>query len=160
MIDDSNSTGAREDFVAQYKRILARVLDTRPSGTRQHLATALGKHRSFVSQISNPAYATPIPVDHLSTIFTVCHFSTAEKRVFLDLYRQAHPRRQLPTGNGHGTRTISVTLPDLGEETNRHVDHLVAEFVRTLTQMAQTFASEASEASDASERERPSRGLD
>lgn len=138
-MDDTMNADARENPVAEYKHILARVLDTRPSGTRQHLATALGKHRSFVSQISNPAYSTPIPVDHLSTIFTVCHFSTAEKRAFLDLYRQAHPRRRLPTGNGHGTRTVSVTLPDLGDDTNRHVDQLVAEFVRTLTQMAHTL---------------------
>lgn len=151
MIDEVKENAARENFVARYKHILARVLDTRPSGTRQHLASALGKHRSFVSQISNPAYTTPIPVDHLGTIFTVCHFSTAEKRAFLELYRQAHPRRQLPSGNGHGTRTISVTLPDLGDEMNRHVDHLVAEFVRTLTQMAHTLASE---------REQPGTGPD
>ena len=36
-------------IVADYKRILAKVLDNRPSGTRQKLATALGKNRSFVS---------------------------------------------------------------------------------------------------------------
>ena len=40
--------------VAAYKRILADVLDRRPSGTRQRLAAALGKNRSFVSQITNP----------------------------------------------------------------------------------------------------------
>jgi hypothetical protein len=46
--------------VAEYKRILQRVLENRPSGTRQRLATALGTNRSFVSQIANPAYTTPI----------------------------------------------------------------------------------------------------
>ena len=139
MNDEAKAPG-RRDLVAEYKLILAGVLDSRPSGTRQHLAQALGKHRSFVSQISNPAYATPIPADHLSTIFTVCHFSTAEKNAFLDLYRHAHPRRQLPTGTGHRTRTISVTLPDLeDEELNLKIDHLVADFVRTLAHMANTL---------------------
>ena len=35
-----------------------------PSGTRQRLAAALGKNRSFVTQITSPAYATPIPARH------------------------------------------------------------------------------------------------
>ena len=48
---------------------------------------ALGKNRSFVSQITNPAYATPIPVRHLETIFEICHFSPKPTRGrFLDAY--------------------------------------------------------------------------
>ena len=53
--------------IADYKKILKTVLDNRPSGTRQRLAMALGKNRSFVSQIANPAYAMPIPAQHLET---------------------------------------------------------------------------------------------
>src|SRR4029079_8563721 len=34
--------------VALYKRLLADVIDGRPSGTRQRLAAALGKNRSFI----------------------------------------------------------------------------------------------------------------
>jgi hypothetical protein len=36
--------------VRQYKEVLRRILDSRPSGTRQRLAVALGTNRSFVSQ--------------------------------------------------------------------------------------------------------------
>lgn len=141
MNDEAKPSAERLDRVADYKRILAAVLDNRPSGTRQHLAQALGKHRSFVSQISNPAYATPIPADHLSTIFTVCHFSHVEKNAFLEHYRQAHPRRRLPAGAGYGMRTVSVALPDLEDpELNARVDQLMADFVRTLTQMAHSMA--------------------
>lgn len=141
-MNQEEKSPARQDLVAEYKRVLTGVLDNRPSGTRQHLAQALGKHRSFVSQITNPAYTTPIPVDHLNTIFSVCHFSAAERSAFLDLYRQAHPRRQLPIGSQHRTRTVSVTLPDLDDaELNLKLDHLIADFARTLTQMASTFAS-------------------
>ena len=44
-----------QDAVSAYKRMLLGVIDRRPSGTRQRLATALAKNRSFVSQITNPA---------------------------------------------------------------------------------------------------------
>ncbi|MEA2876627.1 MAG: hypothetical protein QOF14_1823, partial [Hyphomicrobiales bacterium] len=40
--------------VTSYKAILRRALDNRPSGTRLKLAAALGKNRSFVTQITNP----------------------------------------------------------------------------------------------------------
>jgi hypothetical protein len=77
--------------VAEYKRILAKVLENRPSGTRQRLAVALGKNRSFISQIANPSYATPIPAQHLETIFEICLFPAGERRAFLDAYARAHP---------------------------------------------------------------------
>jgi len=38
--------------VAEYKRIFKEVLDSRPSGMRIRLAHAMGKNRSFVSQIT------------------------------------------------------------------------------------------------------------
>jgi len=79
--------------IAEYKKILKQVLDIRPSGTRQRLAVALGKNRSFISQIANPAYPMPIPATHLDTVFEICRFSDSEKRKFIDLYQQAHPGR-------------------------------------------------------------------
>ncbi len=48
-------------LISAYKRIFQDVLDRRPSGMRQRLAEALGKNRSFITQIANPAYQTPIP---------------------------------------------------------------------------------------------------
>ena len=80
-----------EEAIRAYKTVLSAVIDQRPSGTRQRLADALGKHRSFVTQITSPAYSTPIPSKHLPLIFSVCHFSTQERDVFLSAYRQAHP---------------------------------------------------------------------
>ena len=61
--------------VTAYKTLLASIIDRRPSGTRQRLADALAKNRSFVTQITNPAYATPVPASHLDVIFEICHFS-------------------------------------------------------------------------------------
>lgn len=119
------------DAVAAYKRILAAVIDRRPSGTRQRLATALAKNRSFVSQISNPAYPTPIPANHIAVIFEVCHFSASEKRQFMDTYGQAHPKRLAPGSEGHRLQPHTIYLPDLGDpDRNERLQALVADFVR------------------------------
>ena len=122
-----------QDAVAAYKRLLAAILDRRPSGTRQRLATALAKNRSFVSQISNPAYPTPIPASHLAQIFELCHFSSAERQEFTRLYARAHPRKMLAE---KPQRAAAVELPDLGDEAkNRKLHGLVSAFVRDVARL-------------------------
>ena len=112
------------------------MLDIRPSGTRQRLATALGKNRSFISQIANPAYPMPIPATHLDTLFDVCHFSDQEKRKFLDLYLQAHPGRLRLVSSQTQTRRISVELPDLGDATrNQMLETLFETMARHLVRI-------------------------
>ena len=64
----------------------------RPARGRRSRST-LGKHKSFVSQITNPAYASPVPAPHLNAIFEICHFSPEERKTFLGAYRAAHPRQ-------------------------------------------------------------------
>jgi hypothetical protein len=124
---------------AEYKRILAGVLDRRPSGTRQRLAAALGKNRSFISQISSPSYATPVPGSHLEVIFEICHFGSDERRRFLEAYRRAHPRRPNPASERHALRGHTVHLPDLGDDDrNARLHALVADFVRKLSRLIRT----------------------
>ena len=131
MADDRETVREQTNAaVADYKRVLARVLDNRPSGTRQRLAVALGKNRSFVSQIANPAYATPIPAQHLDLIFEVCLFPAAERKTFLDHYARAHPGK---LGRGrhrkdHRLRPVTVYVPDLEDEAKNHaLDRLLAD---------------------------------
>jgi hypothetical protein len=127
------------DAVAEYKRTLQQVLDNRPSGTRQRLATALGKNRSFISHISNPTYAVPIPQRHLETIFEICHFPPEEKRKFLDAYHRAHPRRLTIAREGRRLRAHTIYLPDLGDdERNRQLEALISEFVNGLARLMET----------------------
>jgi hypothetical protein len=127
------TAAAGPDPVTEYKAILKRVLDNRPSGTRQRLAKALGKNRSFISQIANPAYPVPIPVQHLETMFELCHFSQDDRRDFLAAYRRAHPRRFALVHVVPRTRIVSLAVPDLGDaKRNRAVDAMVADFVRRL----------------------------
>ena len=128
------TAAATESPVAGYKRILAEVLDRRPSGTRIRLAAALGKNRSFVSQIANPVYATPIPVGHIELIFEVCHFAPDERRQFLAAYALAHPRRPVMLAEAHRLKAHIFHLPDLGDEArNAKLHSLVSEFVRKLS---------------------------
>ena len=126
------STSDERDIVsvADYKRILAKVLDNRPSGTRQKLAVARGKNRSFVSQIANPSYATPIPAQHLDLIFEICLFPTGERKAFLDAYSRAHPGKleRIRHKKEHRLRPVTVYVPDLDDEAKNHaLDRLLAD---------------------------------
>jgi hypothetical protein len=124
--------------VAVYKRIFKEVLDNRPSGMRLRLAHAMGKNRSFVSQISNPAYPVPIPVQHLNTIFDVCHFPPPTKTAFLQAYARAHPRRIGQLDEIPRERIITLHLPDLGSsKRNAQLEALMQEFARRLATVLQ-----------------------
>ena len=124
--------------VAEYKRIFREVLDKRPSGMRLRLAHAIGKNRSFVSQISNPAYPVPIPVQHINTIFDVCHFPPPTKTAFLAAYARAHPQRIGRLDEMPQERTVMLHLPDLGSaKRNAQLDALMQEFARRLTAVLQ-----------------------
>jgi hypothetical protein len=135
-MSDRSRMPAAEDAVARYKTILRRVVDNRPSGTRQRLASVLGKNRSFISQIINPTYATPIPASHIDAIFEICHFSAREQRDFLAAYAEAHPRR-LPVARGERRlRAHTIYLPDFGDDKrNREVDRMVVDFMQSLTKL-------------------------
>jgi hypothetical protein len=116
--------------VAEYKAILRDVLDKRPSGTRQRLSAVLGKNRSFVTQITNPAYPIPIPAQHLDLIFEVCHLSPAERAAFVDAYGRAHPGKLSLVEPASGMRSLVVHVPDYADaKRNRAVDALVQDLV-------------------------------
>jgi hypothetical protein len=124
--------------IAAYKAVLKRVVDSRPSGTRHRLAHALATNRSFISQITNSAYTTPIPAQHLETIFDVCHFTADERREFLEHYGRAHPRR-VPVVKPRGKpRRIIIEIPDLGNvRRNRLLDETIADLARRVTRLVE-----------------------
>ncbi|RVA20582.1 hypothetical protein EN935_33435, partial [Mesorhizobium sp. M7D.F.Ca.US.004.03.1.1] len=101
---------------------------------RQRLADALGKHRSFVTQISSPAYSIPIPSKHLPAIFSVCHFSPAERDQFLAAYHQAHPGKMSIASGMRKTRHVSLIVPDFGDDKqNAALDKAVNDFIQKIT---------------------------
>ena len=124
-----------QELIAAYKAILRDILDRRPSGMRQRLAEALGKNRSFITQIANPAYQTPIPAQHVHPIIQVCHFSTLEKERFLAAYHRAHPRRLLLLKERERSRRLALMLPNLGEQKNHKLDALLSEFAEKVARL-------------------------
>jgi hypothetical protein len=131
-VTDASPSG-REETVAAYKQILRDCIDRRPSGTRQKIALALGKHKSFVSQITNPAYPAPVPARHLGTIFDLCHFSSQERATFMAAYRAAHPRRSQGVhafAPGPYEHVIQIRVPALSDP------RLQRELEDTIRQMA------------------------
>ena len=90
-----------------------------------------------MSQLVNPAYAMPIPAQHLETIFEVCHFSPADRAAFLTVYDNAHPGRRETGEPAAGIRVISLTVPDLGNaRRNQAIDALIAEYGRHVARLA------------------------
>lgn len=127
---------AAASAVGDYKRILAEVLATRPSGTRQRLARALGKTRSFISHIANPDYPTPVPAGHVETILELCHFPPEARRRFLEAFARAHPRRPAAVCGGSRHRVLTLQVPDFGSRRkNEHFDRLLGSFVRGIGSM-------------------------
>jgi hypothetical protein len=120
--------------IAAYKTILRDCIDRRPAGLRARIATALGKHKSFVSQLTNPIYPMPVPARHIDTIFEICHFSAEERRAFREAYARAHPEKE-PTAVGESAspgrrKTISLEIPALGDaRKQRQLEALLREFV-------------------------------
>ena len=133
MAEPRRGQDANENPVAAYKRVLRRIIDLRPSGTRQRLAAAIGKNRSFISQISNPSYPTPIPVEHINQIIRVCHFSPSERDEFMTAYRRAHPRRLQKVEPSPKGRRLAIDVPDFGDATtNRAFDQMLTEMAKRM----------------------------
>lgn len=121
------------DPVKLYKARLSALIDKRPSGTRQRIADALGKHRSFVTQILSTSYATPLPAKHVPIIFSVCHFNAEEKRQFLIDYHAAHPEKRDELESDMVLRHMSLMVIDFrDEEKNRQFDEAIAEFAHRM----------------------------
>lgn len=135
---DTRDTSSRS--ITAYKTLLRRALDNRPSGTRLKLAAALGTNRSFISQITNPGYPIPIPAQHLDVIFEVCHLAPAERTEFLKAYQAAHPGRAKGQGKPAQGRSLTLTLPDLGDaRRNQAMDKAVLDFVASLVHYTRAF---------------------
>jgi len=134
----ANEAHRRASLIAQYKTLLQGYLDRRPSGLRGKLARELGKHKSFISQITNPAYSVPIPAGDLDTIFEVCRLSDAERHEFSGIYQAAHAQRK-PISSRRTTsqsREIRIQIPDFGDpETGKEVEALVREFAERTFQL-------------------------
>jgi hypothetical protein len=135
-VTDAPTRDAKAAKVEAYKTILRNVLNQRPSGTRQRLASALGKNRSFISHLTNPANPAPIPAPHLDLIFEICHFSPADKRAFLDCFDSAHPNRLRRSRESPSLRALKIDVLDFGDaKKNRAFDELMRDTARRFARL-------------------------
>ena len=131
----------RDELVAAYKRLLQEYIDRRPSGLRLKIAKAIGKHRSFVSQITNPSYPIPVPARHLEAIFRICHLAPEERQAFMAAYEAAHPchpreGRRAPR-KARERRVIEIDLPVLGDPAlEREMEDFLRHMARQLEKLA------------------------
>ena len=125
-------------LISKYKEMLKDLIDKRPAGLRGQLAVALGKHKSFISQITNPTYRVPIPARDLQTIFDICYLSTDEREIFLDFYNQAHATNiELSGLEKRVTSEIKISLPAFDNPAlTKEVQNLIREFSERLISFA------------------------
>jgi hypothetical protein len=67
------------------------------------------------------------------TIFSICHFSPAEREAFLHAYRRAHPGRLEIVDQDRPMRRVVIEIPDFGSAAkNRAADEMLADIARRL----------------------------
>ncbi|MBD3848158.1 hypothetical protein IED13_20865 [Bosea sp. SSUT16] len=100
--------------VRRYKLLLQTFLKRRGPGARQTIAESLGHTRSFVTQITSPAYDLAIPASQVRAILKLAELTSEEERIFLDAYVDAHPERaaEVYAASQHA---LTIALPDLGD---------------------------------------------
>lgn len=100
--------------VRRYKLLLQTFLKRRGPGARQAIAESLGHTRSFVTQITSPAYDLAIPAGQVHAILKLADLTAEEERIFLDAYVEAHPERAAEVYTASHS-ALTIALPDLGD---------------------------------------------
>ncbi|MBT2189099.1 hypothetical protein [Sphingobium nicotianae] len=136
----SAPTESRQELIRAYKCILKDAVEARPSGIRLRIADMIGKNKSFVSQVTNPKYSTPLPESYIEPIFDAVHMTPKERERFLDLYHRAHPRAaraQSPEPAEEGVRVVKIELPRLAtRQLEAKVDQMILQIARNLSELA------------------------
>ena len=144
-----NGTSTQEEALQNYKFMLKELIDRRPSGTRLRIAKSTGTHKSFISQILNPNYRVPLPVQHVPTLMRVCVFSLEEKERFLNLYSRAHPdQADRLFGERRLTRDeIFIAIPEFADpEVRKQVKDTIEAAAENIIALAQALENKRKEA--------------
>lgn len=140
--------------VRRYKLLLKTFLQRRKSGINQAIADAIGTKRSFVTQMTSPAYDVPLPAQHVRAIVEVAAFTPAERRTFLDAYVEAHPERAseilAQPQSTQGGRAFTITLPVLrSARAQRRLEALLEQTVRDVVAAVLLIEEDLADDSDA-----------
>jgi len=135
-----DGAGPREklELIRAYKRVLHDALNARPAGVRLRIADTIGTNKSFVSQITNPRYNTPLPAKYVEPLLDAVRPTAAERDRFLALYHEAHHMAGKRAGRPatEKARVLRIELPRLGSRSlERRVDTLVQELARQVSDL-------------------------
>lgn len=129
----------KADLIRAYKIVLRDALEARPSGIRLRIANTIGKNKSFISQITNPRYKTPLPEQYVDRILEVVRLTPRERDRFLEIYRRAHPGEDQASAERKEegvTRVLRIELPKLGSRTlERKLDALLIEIAQDMSKL-------------------------
>src|SRR5690606_24641861 len=112
--------------------------NARPAGVRLRIADTIGTNKSFVSQITNPRYNTPLPAKYVEPLLDAVRPTAAERDRFLALYHEAHHMAGKRAGRPatEKARVLRIELPRLGSRSlERRVDTLVQELARQVSDL-------------------------
>ena len=143
-----NGTSTQEEALRNYKVMLRELVNRRPSGTRLRIAKSTGTHKSFISQILNPNYRVPLPVQHVPTLMRVCVFSLEEKKRFLNLYALAHPDQAGRLfGERHRTPDrVVIAVPEFADpEIRKQVEDTIEAAAENIIALAQALEGKRKE---------------
>lgn len=137
----AEETTDKAHLISRYKTMLKQYVDRRPSGLRGQLAVALGKHKSFISQITNPSYRVPIPAGDLQTIFDICYLSREEREQFLSMYNSAHSLDiELSALDERIISEVRIPVPAFHHPAlTKEVEKLIKDFSERLISLARKF---------------------
>ncbi|HHI82217.1 MAG TPA: hypothetical protein ENJ99_03610 [Rhizobiales bacterium] len=130
---------SEQEALKAYKSLLRDIINQRPSGTRKRIAGALGTHRSFISQVTNPGLKVPLPAQHVEPILRICHFSDDERQQFLQLYHQAHPGRPVSFSDleTQDLNVIRIIMPPFRSQARRaDAEQLIREFATRIIDLS------------------------
>jgi hypothetical protein len=102
---------------------------------RQRLADALGKHRSFVTQIISPAYSIPMPVKTFGGYLSRLPFQPGRAAAFLERLSPGASGGQDVDRIRHAQDAAwSLIVPDFGDDKqNAALDRAVNDFIQKIT---------------------------
>ena len=123
----------KNDPIWIYKNMMRGFLEVRPSGLRKKISDGIRTNRSFVSQITNPKYAIPIPAQYVYAIMDICHLSQEERKAFIEAYLNAHPG-QAETMKTQSLNEHEIFTIDLSRVPDEHTREIIRQSLRNMAE--------------------------
>lgn len=121
----------KSESITAYKEVIHKALARCPRGTKSKITKELSKNASYISQITNPEYAIPIPGQYVNKIVNICALNSEEEKQFRHLYAVAHPDKEKKRTRSNNE--ICIQLPkSMNATERRRVEQAINEIAETI----------------------------